>query len=164
MKTRPTPYVAGPTGRPATAPTPAARTVGGRAAGGDAPPPRVLLCERGPSGATPIYTALQALGIEPVRCHDPKALLEEAVKRPPNVVICDLVIGSREDLFMLELLRRAAPAVPLILFASEGSLVTQRLVQGLRPIYYMVGPMEGLELQEAVEAALARRLRARPGH
>jgi DNA-binding NarL/FixJ family response regulator len=76
-------------------------------------------------------------------------------------VICDLAVGSREDIFLLELLRRVAPVVPLILVASGGSLVTQRLVQGLRPMYYMVGPVEGPELQEAVEAALARRPRAR---
>ena len=155
MKTRPTPQVARPTGPPAADPAPAPR-----GAGQDSPP-RVVLCERDPVGATPIYLALQAIGIEPLRCRDPKALLEEAVRRSPDVVICDLAIGNREDLFMLELLRRAAPAVPLILVASEGSLATQRLVQGLRPMYYMVGPVEGPELREAVEAALARRLRAR---
>jgi DNA-binding response OmpR family regulator len=121
----------------------------------------VVLCERDPAGATPIYLALQTIGIEPLRCRDPKALLEEAVRHSPDVVICDLAVGSREDIFLLELLRRVAPVVPLILVASGGSLVTQRLVQGLRPMYYMVGPVEGPELQEAVEAALARRPRAR---
>jgi DNA-binding response OmpR family regulator len=138
---------------PLASPAPAAR--GGR----EAVPPRVVLCERDPAGTTPIYLALQTIGIEPLRCRDLKALLEEAAQHCPDVVICDLAVGSREDIFLLELLRRVAPVVPLILVASEGSLVTQRLVQGLRPMYYMVGPVEGPELQEAVEAALARRAR-----
>ena len=134
---------------------------GDRTAHREVRPSRVLLCERDPDGLAPIFAALLSLGIEAIRCREPRALLEEAVKRPPDVVICDHAIGNAEDLRMLELLRRAAPAVPLILIASEGSLVTQKLVQGLRPMYYMVGPVEGPELQEAVEAALARRLRLR---
>ncbi len=121
----------------------------------------MLLCERDPDGLAPICSALEELGIEPIRCREPRTLLEAAVERPPDLVICDHAIGNREDLRMLELLRRAAPAVPLILVASEGSLVTQRLVQGLRPMYYMVGPVEGPELREVVEAVLARRSRTR---
>jgi len=147
--------------RPATDPTPVPRAAGDRIAHGDVRPSRVLLCERDPDALAPIYSALLTLGIEAIRCRDPRALLEEVVRRPPDVVICDHAIGDREDLRMLELFRRAAPAVPLILVASEGSLVTQKLVQGLRPMYYMVGPVEGPELREAVEAALARRLRTR---
>ena len=149
----PTPRVPRARGTAAAGPAPAPRN-GGREAG----PARVVLCERDPAGGTPIYLALQSIGIEPLRCRDPRGLLEAvAAGRPPDVVICELAIGSREDIFMLELLRRVAPTVPLILIASEGSLVTQRLVQGLRPMYYMVGPVEGPELSEAVEAALARR-------
>jgi DNA-binding NarL/FixJ family response regulator len=119
----------------------------------------VVLCEHGEQGAAPILAALQSVGIEPVLCRDPKALIEEAVRRPPGVVICDLADGAREDLIVLELFRRAAPSVPLILVASGGSLETQRLVLGLRPMYYMVSPVEASELHEAVEAALARRAR-----
>jgi DNA-binding response OmpR family regulator len=155
MKTKSTPQAARSPAPPAR-PAPAAR-----GAGREVAPSRVVLCERDPAGATPIYLALQTIGIEPLRCRDPKALLEEAVRHSPDVVICDLAIGSREDIFLLELLRRVAPIVPLILVASEGSLVTQRLVQGLRPMYYMVGPVEGPELREAVEAALARKPRPR---
>ena len=131
---------------------------------GTAGPPRsahVVLCEHGEKSAAGILVALQFLGIEPVICRDPRALIEEAVRRPPGVVICDLGAGTREDLIVLELFRRAAPGVPLILVASEGSLETRRLVLGLRPMYYMVGPVEAAELGEAVTAALARGERAR---
>lgn len=151
MTTKPTPRAKAPA-EPAPAPAPSA-TRSGR--------PRIVVCERGAAGSTPIHAALQAAGIDAVRFQDPKALVEDAARKLPDVLICDLAIGCREDLFMLELLRRVAPAVPLILVASEGSLMTQRLVQGLRPMYYMVGPVEGPELREAVEAALARRPRAR---
>jgi DNA-binding response OmpR family regulator len=121
--------------------------------------PRVLLSERDPEGATSIALALRAVGIEPVSCPDPKSLLEEAARQPADAVICELAVRCREDIFLLELLRRVAPSVPLILVASEGSLETQRLVLGLRPMYYAVGPLEGPELREAVEAALAPRNR-----
>jgi DNA-binding response OmpR family regulator len=153
MKTKATPE------RPpkADAPKPEAAV-----APGPALHPRVLLCERDAAGAAPIRLALRSVGIEPVSCPDPRALLDEAARQPADAVICELAAECREDLFMLELLRRVAPTVPLILVASEGSLVTQRLVLGLRPMYYMVGPAEGPELREAVEAALALKPRARP--
>jgi DNA-binding NtrC family response regulator len=125
------------------------------------PTQRIVLCERGAAGEAPIQAALETAGIAAVRFHDPRALVEDAARKPPDVVICDLAVGCREDLFMLELLRRVAPDVPLILVASEESLVTQRLVQKLRPIYYMVEPVEATELGEAVAAAVARRSRAR---
>ena len=137
---------------------PAGRSAPRPAGGGAAPPaPRVLLCERDPAGAWPIDSALRSLGLEPVRCADPRALIEEAVRRPPGVVICELSPCVSEDVAVLELFRRVAPAVPLILIAAEGTLETRKLVLGLRPMYYMVGPVEAAELREAVEAALARR-------
>jgi len=153
MKAKPTPRK---TPR-ADAPGPEAAGAGGPALG-----PRVLLCERETARAAPIRLALRSVGIDPVPCPNPRALLEEAARQPADVVICELAAECREDLFMLELLRRVAPTVPLILVASEGSLVTQRLVLGLRPMYYMVGPAEGPELREAVEAALALKPRTRP--
>ena len=137
---------------------PAERSAPRPEGGGVVPPaPRVLLCERDPAGVWPIDSALRSLGIEPVKCRDPRALLEEAVRRPPGVVICELLPCVSEDVAVLELFRRVAPAVPLILITAEGSLETRKLVLGLRPMYYMVGPVEAVELGEAVRAALSRR-------
>lgn len=140
-----------------TAPAPASRGHENRR---ELPPPRVLLCEREP-GDGAIFAVLKSVGVHAVQCPDTRVLLEESMRRAPDAVIYDLTVGDDEDIGILELLRRAAPAVPLILVASEGSLMTQKRVQSLRPMYYMVGPVEGAELREAVEAALARRTRGR---
>jgi DNA-binding response OmpR family regulator len=75
-------------------------------------------------------------------------------------VVYGLRPSGQEDIGVLQLLRRAAPDLPLVLVAAEESLVTQKLVQDLRPIYYAVRPLDEAELIEAVRAALARRHRA----
>ncbi len=121
--------------------------------------PRLLLFECADPTDGGIASALRSLGFEAIRCRDGRALVEEAVRRPADAVIYELTTHDDEDLGVLELLRRVAPAVPLILVVSQGSLVTQKLMQGLRPMYTMVGPVETAELREVVEAALARRTR-----
>jgi len=63
------------------------------------------------------------------------------------------------DLAVLQLLKRVAPDVPFVLITSEGSLRVERLVRGLRPVYYAVQPVDADEIVAAVQAALARRHR-----
>ena len=139
---------------------PGARLSPGRPTRRDPKPPRILVCEPGPAGG-PLFSALCALGIEAIVCRDPRSLVELALQRQPDAVIHELKIGDPDELRVLELLRRAAPEAALILVATEESLDTQKLVQKLRPMYYMVGPVEGPELREVVDAALARRARGR---
>jgi DNA-binding response OmpR family regulator len=131
----------------------------GRAAAPAPRAPRLLLFEREDPGGGEIFGLLGSIGLEAVRCPDGRALVEEAIRRPPDAVIYRLTTHDDEDLGVLELLRRAAPAVPLILVASCGSLMTQKLMQGLRPMYTIVEPVESAELREVMEAALAPRAR-----
>jgi hypothetical protein len=63
----------------------------------------------------------------------------------------------QHDLALLFLLRRVAPAVPLILVATTASLETQKMIQDLRPTYYAVRPVDRAELLEAIAAAIAAR-------
>lgn len=137
----------------------AARPAAGRDDGSRRRPPRLLLFERGDPGESGITQVLAAIGFEAVRCQEGRALVEEAVQQSPDAVIFELTTHDDEDFGVLELLRRAAPAVPLILVASQGSLVTQKLMLGLRPMYTIVGPVESAELREVLDAALARRAR-----
>lgn len=138
----------------------AARPAPGRPDVAKKRPPRLLLFERGDSCDGEITQVLAAIGFEAVRCQEGRALVEEAVQQSPDAVIFELTTHDDEDFGVLELLRRAAPAVPLILVASQGSLVTQKLMLGLRPMYTIIGPVENAELREVLEAALARRARA----
>jgi DNA-binding NtrC family response regulator len=117
---------------------------------------RVIVYECCVSEDHPALTLLKDEGFELVACEDGKALLEELVQRRPDVLIYGFRAGSSQDLGLLQLVRRAAPELPLVLLASEGSLSTRRLVQSFRPIYYAVCPVEGGELVDAVRAALAR--------
>ena len=80
--------------------------------------------------------------------------------RVPDAVIYALRADCREDLGVLRLMRRAAPDVPLVLLAAEDSLDTRKLTQSLRPIYYVVSPLDGAELCEVMRTAVSRRGRA----
>jgi len=122
-----------------------------------APTRRVVVCENHRPGVDPITDALRCEGVEASSCADGATLLEEVMRTPPDVVIFLLRPGNASDIGVLELLRRAAPVLPLVIVASSGSLDTQKLVQDLRPIYYAVWPVEGQELCAAIQAALARR-------
>ena len=82
-------------------------------------------------------------------------LLEHVVHRRPDVLICGLRPSCPQDLAILQLLRRVAPRIPLIVLATEGSLAAQRQVQGLQLVYYAVCPVDESELRGAVHAAVA---------
>jgi len=121
--------------------------------------PRVIVYECCPGVEDHVQSLLVDQGYEVVACHNGEALLEAAVERRADVVVFELKPECQTDLGLLQLLRRVAPVVPLILVASDGSLETQRLVQELRPMYYAVIPVESAELRDAVQSALERRSR-----
>jgi DNA-binding response OmpR family regulator len=105
----------------------------------------------------PVLTMLASEGFELVACADGQALLEEVMHRQPDAVIYALGADCREDLGVLRLMRRAAPDVPLVLLACDGSLDTRRSLQSLRPIYFAVSPVDDAELRDVVRSAVRRR-------
>ena len=118
--------------------------------------PRVIVYECCSEADDHVRSLLDGEGYELVPCRDGEALLEAAVERHADAVVFELKPECQGDLGLLHLLRRVAPAVPLILVASDGSLETQRLVQELRPMYYAVIPVESEELRGAVRSAVER--------
>lgn len=82
------------------------------------------------------------------------ALLEEVVSAHAGAIIYVLPAASAHDLALLRLMRRAAPSLPLVLLAAEGSLEVQREALQLRPVYYGVAPVDEEELLGAVRAAI----------
>jgi len=117
---------------------------------------RTLVYECFLGGDHPSVDFLAAEGFEVVSFDDFDRLLEQVVTRRPRVLVYGLRPDSPQDVGMLQLLKRVAPDLPLVLLATEGSLATQRQVQSLRPVYYAVCPVESAELREAVQAALSR--------
>lgn len=118
---------------------------------------RVVLQVAAAPAEPSVRAVLEAEGFQPVSCADGRALLEEVMHRAPDAVIYALRPDCREDLGVLRLMRRAAPDVPLVLLAAEDSLDTRRITQSLRPIYYVVCPVDEAELRDVMRTALARR-------
>ena len=118
---------------------------------------RIVVYECCPGETDHVPAMLEGEAYEVVACADGERLLEAVVERPAQVVVFELRGESHADLRLLQLFRRVAPGVPLILVANNASLEIHRLVQELRPIYYAVWPVEPAELRDAVHAALERR-------
>lgn len=96
----------------------------------------------------------------PVECCAPgEPVVEQVLEHRPGVVVYELRGDRMADLAVLRLLRRVAPEIPLVLITGEESLVAQRLVRDLHPVYYAVHPVAPDEIVEAVRAALQRRQR-----
>ena len=121
--------------------------------------PRVVLYAGRLAEGERVDRLLDGAGYDVVLCSDGEALLEAVVERRTDVVVFEIMEQSVADLGLLQLLRRAVPAVPLILVAQSGSLEIQRVVQQVRPSYYTVVPVDAAELCEAVRSVLERRTR-----
>jgi DNA-binding response OmpR family regulator len=118
---------------------------------------RVLVYECCPEQEVSIQALLQQDDHDLVACEDGEKLLEAVMARKPDVVVYVFKPDCQDDLGVLQLLRRLAPTVPLIVLANESSLRLQRLVSEWRPMYYAVAPIEPAELRSAVQSALVRR-------
>lgn len=118
--------------------------------------PRVVLCSCGRGIAASLRAALESPDLEFEHCRPGDSILEQVIRRRPAVLICELRASRHADLAVLQLLRRMAPEVRMILIAS-GSLKTERTLRELRPVYYAVQPVGEEEMIEAVRAALGER-------
>lgn len=101
---------------------------------------------------------LVAGGHDVVVCSGRKALFDAMALRRPDVmlyVLADLPL----DLGVLGLVRRMAPALPIILLGGPTELEARRSVQELRPVYFGMFPLDPAELSEAVRGALGHERR-----
>jgi DNA-binding NtrC family response regulator len=121
--------------------------------------PRLVLCACDRSTASTLRAALIPPEFELHCCPAVESVIEEVVRRRPEVVVYELRAQCPSDLAVLQLLKRVAPEVPLVLIACAGSLNQERVVRELRPVYYAVQPAEPEEILDAVHAALGRRAR-----
>lgn len=120
--------------------------------------PRMVLCSCGRTIATALRAALESPDLELTQCRPDDSILEHVVRRRPAVLIYELRAARQSDLAVLQLLKRAAPEIRLVLIAN-GSLKTERMLRELRPVYYAVQPVGAEEMIEAVRAALGDRAR-----
>ncbi len=123
---------------------------------------RVVIYEACSDDEHPAATMLLGQGFQVVTCSEGQELLEEVVQRHPDALVYAMCEDPEEDLGLLQLIRRAAPDLPIVILAADESIATRRHVLNLRPIYYSVWPAEAGELREAVVAALFKSTRPRP--
>lgn len=121
--------------------------------------PRLVLCACGRSTASALRSAFIPPEFELHCCPAVESVIEEVVRHRPEVVVYELRTHCQSDLAVLQLLKRVAPEVPLVLIACAGSLNEERVVRELRPVYYAVQPADPEEILDAVHAALGRRVR-----
>ena len=118
--------------------------------------PRVVLCSCGRTITASLRAALESPDLELAHCRPEDSILEEVIRRRPVVLIYELRAARHSDLAVLQLLKRVAPEVRMVLIASA-SLKTERTLRELRPVYYAVQPVGEEEMIEAVRAALGER-------
>ena len=116
-------------------------------------PKRILVCCNGSTDA--LCEALPDASLEVVACPTYEAMLEEALQRPPDLILCRQGDRPAVDPAALRLLRRFAPGAPLVVLTESTSLQALRLAQELRPVFFVLEPSEPAELCEVVRSILA---------
>lgn len=103
-----------------------------------------------------IVDALRMAGHEPVEAADGEAGLMEARRAGVDLVLLDLLLPKLDGLTVLTELRRAHPALPVIILTARGS--EDDRIRGLRggADDYVVKPFSARELLARVEAVLRR--------
>jgi two-component system, OmpR family, response regulator RegX3 len=120
--------------------------------------PRVLFVEDEASISGPFSSALAREGFDPVVVPTLARARAEAVRRPPDLVLLDLMLpdGDGRDLAR-EL--RAASDVPIIILTARGTELERVVGLELGADDYVVKPFSGAELIARMRAVLRR---ARP--
>ena len=97
-------------------------------------------------------------GHDMVVCSGRKALFDAMALRRPDVLLYVLADLSL-DLGVLWVVRRIAPALPIILLGGPTGLEARRSVQELKPVYFAMFPLDPAELSDAVRGALGHEQR-----
>jgi len=119
--------------------------------------PRILASSRSLERYGSILAWLGERGVDLVRCES-EDLLEQAVRRPPDLVLFGIGTDPETDARTLHVLRRMLPDVPLIFLAEGVTLVERRSLQDFRPTFWAVAPDDDSELREAIVSALKGRI------
>jgi len=116
----------------------------------------VLVVEDDPAIRRGIVDTLEASGFRAVESGDGADGLASALTREPDLVLLDIMLPRRDGFSVLEELRHARPALPIIMLTARGS--EEDRVRGLKggADDYVVKPFSAAELLARVEAVLRR--------
>jgi len=116
----------------------------------------VLVVEDDPAIRRGVVDALEASGYRALESADGDSAIEMGATREPDLVLLDIMLPKRDGFAVLKELRRARPALPVIMLTARGS--EEDRVKGLKggADDYVVKPFSASELLARVEAVLRR--------
>jgi DNA-binding response OmpR family regulator len=116
----------------------------------------VLVVEDDPAIRRGVVDALEASGYRAIESADGESALQQGLARDPDLVLLDIMLPRRDGFAVLAELRRARPALPVIMLTARGS--EEDRVKGLKggADDYVVKPFSASELLARVEAVLRR--------
>jgi DNA-binding response OmpR family regulator len=116
----------------------------------------VLVVEDDPAIRRGVVDALEASGYRAIETADGDAAIQQGLAREPDLVLLDIMLPKRDGFAVLGELRRARPALPVIMLTARGS--EEDRVRGLKggADDYVVKPFSASELLARVEAVLRR--------
>ena len=120
----------------------------------------VLVIEDDPALSLAMTKALRAAGYAVVTAKDGAQGLERALVEPPDCVLLDVMLPSKNGYEILEELRARDPDLPIVMITAKAEEADKVRGLELGADEYVVKPVGLLELQARVAAALRRRRRA----
>jgi DNA-binding NtrC family response regulator len=125
--------------------------------------PSVLVVDDDAVTCDLLSEVFSAEGFRVHTAQNPPSALQLAAASPPDVVVTDLRMGSRDDgLKLLERMRQDHPTVPVVLITAFGSIETAIRAVKDGAFDYVSKPFELSALVGVVRRALARRADAAP--
>jgi two-component system response regulator AtoC len=125
--------------------------------------PSVLVVDDDAVTCDLLAEVFSAEGFRVHTAQNPPTALKLAAASPPDVVVTDLRMGSRDDgLQLLERMRQEHPSVPVVLITAFGSIETAIRAVKDGAFDYVSKPFELAALVGVVRRALARRMDTTP--
>jgi DNA-binding NtrC family response regulator len=119
--------------------------------------PKLLVVDDDETNCRLIAATFVAEGLDVIVAHDGPSGLEQAVIHRPDVVILDLRLPGLDGLQVLECLKSAHPAVPVVMLTAERDVKSAVRATQLGAFNYLTKPIDDDEIVVAVRRALETR-------
>ena len=115
---------------------------------------RILIADDDPSTLEGLRALLMAWGYEVETAPDGRAALEKIASLRPAAVITDVVMPVMTGLELLDALRIARPAPPVIVLSAHSSLDALLIATAAGAFAYLTKPVEVAKLKALLISAL----------
>ena len=115
----------------------------------------IVVCEAHPGATGAVSTLLDAEGFVVHRSTDDESLIEATASHAPQAIVYVLAHDLVVDIALLQLLRRVAPEVPLVLIGAPHPSLAARLAP-VHPVHVTHAPLDGHALGGALRHAIRK--------